>query len=143
MCIRDSNYVGQPIHRGEVLCSIYSQDVYSAELEYLAITSSLGRPAASGEFAQAEQAAQMKLREAAKRRLLLWDVPQSEVTRLETTREPQKTFPLLAPRQGIVVAKQAIEGMYVDASLELYTVSDLSRVWALADVYEGDVPFVH
>ena len=138
------NYVGQPIHRGEVLCSIYSQDVYSAELEYLAITSSLsGRPAASGEFAQAEQAAQVKLREAAKRRLLLWDVPQSEVARLETTREPQKTFPLLAPRAGVVVAKQAIEGMYVDASLELYTVSDLSRVWVLADVYEADVPFVH
>ena len=138
------NYVGQPIHRGEVLCSIYSQDVYSAELEYLAITSSLsGRPAASGEFAQAEQAAQVKLREAAKRRLLLWDVPQSEVARLEATREPQKTFPLLAPRAGVVVAKQAIEGMYVDASLELYTVSDLSRVWVLADVYEADVPFVH
>lgn len=137
------NYVGQTIRPGEVLCSIYSQEVYSAELEYLAVADSLARrPAPSGEFAQAEQNAQQHLLEAAKRRLLLWDVPASEVARLSATREPRRTFPLLAPRGGVVVAKQAIEGMYVDASLELYTLSDLSRVWVLADVYEADVPFV-
>lgn len=138
------NYVGQAVRPGEVLCSIYSQDVYSAELEYLAIVESLsGRPTPTGEFAQAERNAQQKLLEAAKRRLLLWDVPQSEVARLAATREPHRTFALLAPRAGVVVAKQAIDGMYVDASLELYTLSDLSHVWVMADVYESDVPFVH
>lgn len=138
------NYVGQAIRQGDVLCSIYSQEVYSAELEFLAVADSLaGRAPPSGEFAQVERDAQRKLLEAAKRRLLLWDVPESEVARLTATREPRRTFPLLAPRAGVVVAKQAIEGMYVDASLELYTLSDLSRVWVLADVYEADVPFVH
>lgn len=139
-----ANYVGQSIRSGEVLCSIYSQDVYSAELEYLAVADSIsGRAPPTGEFAQAERNAQQKLLEAAKRRMLLWDVPESEVSRLAATREPHRTFPLLAPRAGTVVAKEAIEGMYVDASLELYTLSDLSRIWVLADVYEADVPFVH
>ena len=32
--------------------------------------------------------------------------------------------------------------MYVDPSVELYTLSDLSRLWVLADVYEADVPYV-
>lgn len=138
------NYVGQAIRPGEVLCSIYSQEVYAAELEYLTVADSIsGRAPPTGEFAQAERAAQQKLLEAAKRRLLLWDVPDAEVARLAATREPHRTFPLLAPRAGTVVAKEAIEGMYVDASLELYTLSDLSRVWVLADVYEADVPFVH
>ena len=138
------NYVGQTLRQGDVLCSIYSQEVYSAELEYLAVADSLsGRPAPTGEFAQGEQNAQQKLLEAAQRRLLLWDVPQSEVARLAATREPRRTFPLLAPRAGVVVAKQAIEGMYVDASLELYTLSDLTHVWVMADVYEAEVPFVH
>jgi Cu(I)/Ag(I) efflux system membrane fusion protein len=96
-----------------------------------------------GEFAQAEAQAQKQLIDAARRRLGLWDVPKAEIARLETTREPRRTFALVAPRPGVVVAKQAIQGMYVDPSIELYTLSDLSRVWVLVDVYETDVPYVH
>jgi Cu(I)/Ag(I) efflux system membrane fusion protein len=138
------DFVGRRVHAGEPLCSIYSQDVYAAEVEFLSIldrTSSSA--AASGEFADAEKRAQVQLLAAARRRLSLWDVPKGEIERLETTREPRRTFPLLAPREGVVVAKEAIEGMYVEPSLELYTLSDLSRVWILADIYETDVPYVH
>jgi Cu(I)/Ag(I) efflux system membrane fusion protein len=63
--------------------------------------------------------------------------------RLETTRQPKRTFMLKAPRSGVVVAKEAIQGMFVDPSVELYTISDLSHTWVLADVYEDDVPYVH
>ena len=41
------------------------------------------------------------------------------------------------------MAKQALQGMAVDPAVELYTLSDLSTVWVLADVYETDVPYVH
>lgn len=126
------NFVGKSVKAGEPLCSIYSQDVYSAEIEFLSI---LGRSSA--------QAGADPLLDAARKRLALWDVPRSEIERLEATREPRRTFPLLAPRAGTVVSKEAIQGMYVDPSLELYTLSDLSRVWVLVDVYEADVPYVH
>ncbi len=138
------NFVGKNVKAGEPLCSIYSQEVYAAELEFLSILDSTkNRPIAPGEFAEAEKHAEGQLLDAARRRLSLWDVPKSEIERLESTREPRRTFPLLAPRAGVVVAKEAIEGMYVDPSLELYTLSDLSRLWVLADVYEADVPYVH
>lgn len=137
------NFVGQEVKSGAVLCSIYSQEVYAAEIEFLALLERQGAGMlGTGEFAQAEASAQRKLLEAARRRLLLWDVPKSEVARLERTREARRTFPLVAPRSGIVVAKQAIEGMYVDPSMELYLLSDLSRVWVLADVYERDLAAV-
>jgi Cu(I)/Ag(I) efflux system membrane fusion protein len=126
------NFVGQRVRAGEPLCSIYSQDVYSAEIEFISI---LGRTAGDG--------AQDPLLEAARHRLALWDVPSAEIERLERTREPRRTFPLLAPRTGTVVAKEATQGTFVDPSLELYTLSDLSRVWVLVDVYEADVPYVH
>lgn len=119
------SYVGQQVKPGDVLCTIYSQEVYSAEIELLSVQ---GQPG--------------PLLQAARRRLALWDVPRAEIDRLERSREPRQTFPLLAPRPGIVVAKQALQGMYVDASLELYTLSDLSRIWVQADIYEADVPFV-
>ncbi len=138
------NFVGRKVAVGEQLCSIYSQEVYAAEIEFLSILDRTSSgPRASGEFAEAETRAQGQLMEAARRRLSLWDVPKGEIARLESSREPRRTFPLLAPRSGVVVSKEAIEGMYVDPSLELYTLSDLSRVWVLVDVYESDVPYVH
>jgi Cu(I)/Ag(I) efflux system membrane fusion protein len=134
------NFIGREVKSGEVLCNIYSQEVHAAEIEFLALLERQGSSIpGSGEFAQAEASAQRKLLDAARRRLLLWDVPKSEVARLERTREARRTFPLVAPRSGVVVAKQAIEGMYVDNSMELYLLSDLSRVWVLADVYERDL----
>ncbi len=126
------NFIGRKVRAGEPLCSIYSQDVYSAEIEFLSI---LDRASS--------RATPDPLLDAARRRLSLWDVPRGEIARLESSREARRTFPLLAPRAGTVVAKQAIEGMYVDPAVELYTLSDLSRVWVLADVYEADIPYVH
>ena len=138
------NFVGRKVKAGEALCSIYSQDVYSAELEFLSVLDrTQNRSAPTGEFAQQEQRAQQQLLDAARRRLSLWDVPRSEIERLESSREAKKTFPLLAPRGGTVVDKQALDGMFVDPSVELYTLSDLGRVWALADLYEADVASVH
>jgi Cu(I)/Ag(I) efflux system membrane fusion protein len=138
------NFVGRKVAAGEALCSIYSQEVYAAEIEFVSIlehTRSGPRP--TGELAEAETRAQGQLVEAARRRLSLWDVPKTEVARLEASREPRRTFPLLAPRAGVVVSKEAVDGAYVDPSVELYTLSDLSHVWILVDVYESDVPFVH
>jgi membrane fusion protein, copper/silver efflux system len=126
------NFVGRKVKAGEPLCSIYSQDVYAAEIEFLSI---LERSAGRAESDP--------LLDAARRRLALWDVPADEIARLEQTRQARRTFPLLAPRAGVVVAKQAIQGVYVDPSLELYTLSDLASVWVLVDVYESDVPYVH
>ena len=139
-----ADFVGRKVVAGEALCSIYSQEVFAAELEFVAILDrSTGTPAPTGEFADAERQAQRLLVDSARRRLSLWDVPKAEVARLEATRQPRRTFAISSPRSGVIVAKQAIQGVFVDPSLELYTISDLSHVWVLADVYERDVPYVH
>ena len=137
------NYIGKHVRAGEALCAIYSQEVFAAEIEFLAILDRAATPLPVGsEFADGERRAQQQLINAARRRLSLWDVPKSEIARLESTREARRTFALASPRAGVVVAKQALDGVWVDPSLELYTITDLSRVWVLVDVYEGDVPYV-
>jgi membrane fusion protein, copper/silver efflux system len=138
------NFTGKEIRRGASLCTIYSPEILSAELELLAILEQGARApqGAPSAFSEIEQRARAVTLESARRRLRLWDVPQSEIDRLERTRQPSRTFPLLAPRAGTVVAKQALAGMYVDASTELYLVSDLSRVWVLVDLYDADLPYV-
>lgn len=123
-----ANFLGRRVRSGQQLCSIYSQDVFAAESELVGL---LDRPANNPLLA------------AARRRLALWNVPKSEIERLEKTREPSRTFPLLAPRSGVIVAKAAIEGAFVDPSTELYTLSDLARLWVQVDLYERDAPYVH
>jgi Cu(I)/Ag(I) efflux system membrane fusion protein len=139
-----ANFVGQKVKAGETLCSLYSQEVFAAEIEFLAILDQARSPTPpQGEFATAEARAQQQLLAAARRRLALWDVPRAEIARLEAAREPRRTFAISASRSGVIVAKQAIQGMYVEPSMELYMLSDLSRLWVLVDVYEGDLPYVH
>jgi Cu(I)/Ag(I) efflux system membrane fusion protein len=123
-----ANFIGRSVQAGQQLLTIYSQDVFAAESELVGL---LDRPAGDPLLA------------AARRRLALWDVPTTEIGRLEKTREPARTFPLLAPRSGVIVAKAAIEGAFVDPSTELYTLSDLSKLWVLVDLYERDAPYVH
>jgi Cu(I)/Ag(I) efflux system membrane fusion protein len=138
------NFTGKPVKAGSPLCTIYSPEILSAELELLALLDQ-GSPvpsASKNDFSDIERRARSVTLDAARRRLALWDVPESEVERLEKTHEAKKSFTLVAPCSGTVVAKQALAGMYVDASTELYLLSDLSRVWVLMDLYEADVPFV-
>lgn len=123
-----ADFVGRAVRVGQVLCSIYSQEVYAAEAELVTV---LDRPADDPLLA------------ASRRRLALWDVPAAEIARVERTREPSRTFALLAPRGGTIVAKAAIQGAFVDASTELYTLSDLSRLWVQVDLYELDAAYVH
>jgi membrane fusion protein, copper/silver efflux system len=138
-----ADFVGKTVRAGAPLCTLYSQEVYAAELEYLTLLDQVStRPAVSGAFADTERNASSQLLAAGRRRLQLWDVPEGEITRLEQTREARRTFTLTAPRSGVIVAKQALAGMFVDPSAELYVVSDTSQLWALSDVYEKDVPFV-
>jgi Cu(I)/Ag(I) efflux system membrane fusion protein len=138
-----ADFVGKQVKAGSPLCTIYSQEVYAAQLEYLSVFEQAGAARQSpGPFAEAQRDAGQKLVAAARRRLALWDVPASEIARLEQTRQPQRTFALVAPRTGVVVSKQAIPGMFVDPGTELYVVSDVAHLWVLADVYGADVPWV-
>jgi Cu(I)/Ag(I) efflux system membrane fusion protein len=138
-----ADFIGKSIKAGTPLCTLYSQEVYAAQLEFLSVLDQAqGRPNAAGPFAEAERNATQRLIAAARRRLALWDVPAAAIERLQQTREPQRTFTLVAPRSGIIVAKQAIAGMLIDPGTELYLVSDVSRLWLFADVYAADVPWM-
>lgn len=138
-----ANFVGKAIKAGTPLCTVYSQEVYAAQLEFLSVLDRTPtKSEATGAFADAERSATQQLLAAARRRLSLWDVPEAQVARLEQTRHPERTFTLVAPRSGIVVSKQAIAGIFIDPGTELYVISDVSHLWMLADVYAADVPWL-
>ena len=137
------DFVGKTVRAGAPLCAIYSQGVYAAELEYVALVKSTPTPRGDPMVVDVESKSWTSLLEASRRRLLLWDVPKSQIDLLEKTLVPQRTFTLTAPRSGIVIAKQAFVGNYVEPGTEMYVISDLGRLWAVVDLYESDLAYVH
>ena len=82
------------------------------------------------------------LLEAARQRLLFWDIRPPTSSALERTGEVRRTLDLYSPVSGYVVQKIAYHGMRVTPADTLFDIADLSHLWVLADVYESDLPAV-
>jgi cobalt-zinc-cadmium efflux system membrane fusion protein len=52
-------------------------------------------------------------------------------------------LPILSPVSGTVIFRDVVKGEHVEPDKILYTVSDLSTLWAILDVYEKDLPHIH
>ena len=140
--IRDLHvdYTGQPVRRGQRLFSFYSPDLLATQHEYLLALKARDQMKGS-QVADALEYAD-RLVDAARQRILLWDVPADEIRALEETRQAGGEIVFPSPVDGYVIEKQALKGMHVTAGQTLYRIADLSVVWVEADVYEQDVPFV-
>jgi cobalt-zinc-cadmium efflux system membrane fusion protein len=75
----------------------------------------------------------------ASERLRLFGVSQKEVDRLLRTKHIDNTFEIYSPRTGVISNRDADLGQLIDNSHSLFVVSDLSKVWLMADVYEKDI----
>jgi Cu(I)/Ag(I) efflux system membrane fusion protein len=132
------DYTGKFVRRGERLLSIYSPELVATQQEYLLAyraQASLSRSA----VASAAQGS-VDLLEAARQRLLLWDIRPADIERLEKTGQVTRTLDMYADIGGYVVQKMAYHGMRVTPADTLYDIADLSHLWVLADVYEYNLP---
>jgi len=131
------NETGQPVRRGELLLELYSPILVSAEQELL-VARRLASDLAGGTVSAQDGAGD--LLESARRRLGYWDVPASEVARLERTGVVGRTVAFAAPVSGVVVEKSVLAGQRVMAGEPLYKIADLGRVWLEGEVFEPDLP---
>ena len=120
---------GQQVHRGDPLFEIYSPDLYSAQAEYL-----LGIGDTTSSPAGINVSATTKLK--------YFDISDDQIAQLQKTRQIRKTLRIDAPRDGIVVERNAVEGQMVEAGMKLYRIANLGLVWVQAQVFEQDVPFL-
>jgi membrane fusion protein, copper/silver efflux system len=135
------DYTGKSVRKGQPLLSIYSPELLATQQEYLLAFRARERLGASPNPDVARGAA--GLYESARQRLLLWDIRPTDIERLEKTGEPRKALILYSPVDGFVIVKNAVRGGRVMPSDTLFEIGGLSRVWALADIYESEAPRVH
>lgn len=112
-----------PVARGQPLAEIYAPESLAAQEEYLALRRST-LPGADA------------LVQAARERLLLLGVSESQVRHIEQTGKADARVTLLAPAGGLVWELGAREGMAVAAGAMLFKLANLGTVWVNAEVPE-------
>jgi Cu(I)/Ag(I) efflux system membrane fusion protein/cobalt-zinc-cadmium efflux system membrane fusion protein len=135
-----ANQKGQKIKKGEALLKIYSPELVSTQQEFLLALHNK-KALANNSFPEIAQGARQLLA-AARRRLELWDVSKQQIEALEKNQKVQKTITIYSPYSGIITRKDVNEGTYAKAGTELLAISDISKVWVNADIYESDLPWV-
>ena len=150
---------GQQVRQGQVLAEINSPDLAQAQLAFLRahsqkqlLTRAVERAQlllASDVIASAElQRRQSELtvataeKRAASDQLRQLGLSQKRIDRLEETGEIQPTAAITATLGGTVIERNVAQGQVVNPADVLFVVSDLSSVWALAEVPEQDSQFV-
>ncbi len=125
------------VHKGQPLFTIYSQDLVSTEQEFLLAVKNrqmLGRTQASGAAQEGDW-----LLDAARQRLRQWNVPESEIARLQRTGEVQRETTVESSVSGYITERNALPNQFIQPETKLYTIADLSQVWVYAQVFQTDV----
>lgn len=118
---------GDHVHKGQPLMNVYSPALSSAAAEYL---SALNAGATGKEL------------KGARRRLENLATPEPAIKELERTREISLSIPWLAPQDGEILERNAVNGMRAAPGDVLFRVADHRLVWVLIDVAERDLPQV-
>ncbi len=118
---------GAHVSAGQALMDIYSPAISSAAAEYLSTIDSnvTGGVALYGR--------------GSRQRLVNLDVPEPVIAAMERTHTAPMVIPWSAPRDGIVLERNAIDGMRAQPGDVLFRIADTSVVWALVDVAEWDL----
>ncbi|RED35219.1 Cu(I)/Ag(I) efflux system membrane fusion protein [Rhodopseudomonas thermotolerans] len=118
---------GSFVKAGQPLMQIYSSAISSAAAEYLSTINSktTGTIEAFGR--------------GSRQRLVNLDVPEETIAEMDRTRTAPVRVQWRAPRDGIVLERNATEGMRANVGDVLFRIADISTVWALVDVAERDL----
>ena len=125
------DYTGITVRKGDHLVYFYSPDLISAQQELLQALKAY-RKFGSGKSTV----------NAAREKLKLWGLPAAQIKEIEKRGKPTDHLTIYSPMSGIVIHKNAVEGMYVKTGTQIYTIADLSRIWVKLDAYESDLSWL-
>ena len=128
---------GSVVRKNEKLGTYYSQELFGPQQAFVYALDALDRFRESGAN---EQQIEINDRNVANARQTLLNLGMSE-QQIEAIASARRIDPLVemrAPGSGVVLARNVALGQRFDPYAELFVIADLSRVWILADAFEGD-----
>jgi len=160
--VRIDRMLGQRVKAGDILAVVQSAELGRAKAEYL-------RTLARLELAQATFArekdlydkqitsqddylkARNELRSAEaclaadEKRLALFGMSAGEIAAISREKDNENFARLVlsAPADGTIIRQNITTGKLIDTTESLYTIADLSNLWAWCDLYEKDLARMH
>jgi len=135
------DYAGKYVKKGGALAEIYSPELFATQQEFINLVKWSKTQNTEGFGKMLAQDAQQIL-EAARERLRLWDITDSQIKKIEESGKPIRTLTIYSPVSGYIVQKMALQGMRVMPGEKLFDVADLSTVLVIADIYEYELPLI-
>ena len=146
--------LGDAVTKGQLLLRVQSADTSSAFSDYRQAVAD--ETLARAQLSRVRQLLFDKGAVAQKDLEIAQDVAEKARITVETTTErlrvlgadkdrPSPVVDIVAPASGVITDQQvtAASGTQGLASPNAFTISDLSHVWIVCDVYENDLAFVH
>ena len=127
---------GESVSAGQIIATLYSPEVFAAHQDLTVAKSQVARTQGSGALASDAARAALK---AARERLRLLGVPNSELRRLEQELEPTRAVSIRTPFSGTVIERLVSEGAYVTTGTPLFRIAKLDELWVQLDAYESDL----
>ncbi|MET3354217.1 efflux RND transporter periplasmic adaptor subunit [Xanthobacter autotrophicus] len=115
---------GDRVTKGQILLRLYSPDIAAAGAQLLTDLTSGGRDSALG---------------GARQRLENLGLPPEAIAEIERTRKVPLSMTWRAPRDGVVLERNVVDGMKAAPGDVLFRLADISTIWVLADVPEFDL----
>ena len=120
------DFTGETVRAGQTLATLYSPELFTAQQELI----------------EAVRMGQAPVIQAAREKLRLWKMTDEQIAAIERSGVTSPLVEIKSNTNGIVLAKRVSQGDYVSQGAILFDVANLSKVWALFDAFEADLPFL-
>jgi Cu(I)/Ag(I) efflux system membrane fusion protein/cobalt-zinc-cadmium efflux system membrane fusion protein len=127
------DFTGKFVKEGDPLYELYAPELVAAQEEYLVTRRTLKTLTQKGRG---------NLLKSSLRRLTYFDVAESEIREIEEAGVVKKALKIRSPFTGHVIQKDVEEGDFIRKGAMIFRISDLSRVWVEAHIYEYELPWI-
>lgn len=134
------DYTGVPVRKGDHMVEMYSPELFGAQEELIQALEAV-KGLQGSDVSIVRETARATV-DAARDKLRLFGLKPEQIAEIEQRRKAADHITIYAPSGGIVIHKNALEGMYVSTGTRIYTIADLSRVWVKLDAYESDLTWL-
>ncbi|MCC5941147.1 MAG: efflux RND transporter periplasmic adaptor subunit [Balneolaceae bacterium] len=122
------DFTGAPIRKGEVMATIYSQEVVSAQRELL--EAHRNRERSPGMY------------DSAVRKFKLWEFTDEQIQQIIDRGEVQTHMEILSPVDGYVMVRNVVDDQHVMEGSVIYEVANLDHLWVTLEAYEEDIEWI-
>jgi Cu(I)/Ag(I) efflux system membrane fusion protein len=135
-----ADFTGVTVKKGDPLVEIYSPELLAAQEELIQARSTLTTlDKSASTLLQSTAEATVT---SAQEKLRLFGLAAKQIEAIGTTGKTSDHITVYAPISGVVIHKDAREGMYVTTGTRIYTIADLTRLWVVFEAYEPDLQWI-